>query len=80
MRFLALTKTGMGAGVAQSVQCLTTDWTTGVRSLAETKEFSSSLFVQTSSEAYPVSCTMGTMVLSPGVKRGRDVMLITHSI
>jgi hypothetical protein len=77
MRFLALTKTGMGAGVAQSAQCLTTDWTTGVRSLAETKEFSSS---QTSFEAYPVSCIMGTMVLSPGVKRGRDVMLTTHPI
>jgi hypothetical protein len=44
--------------VAQSVQCLTTDWTTGDRSPAEVKDFCSSFSVQTSSEAhlafYPV--------------------------
>jgi hypothetical protein len=41
-----------GAGVAQSVQYLTTDWTTGVRSTAEAKDFSASLYAQTSSEAH----------------------------
>jgi hypothetical protein len=50
----------LGAGVAQSVQCPTTDWTTGVRFLTEAKDFSSSLCVQTSSEAHPACCTMGT--------------------
>jgi hypothetical protein len=45
--------------------------------LAEAKEFSSSLCVQNSSEAHPASCTMGTGVLSPGVKRGRGVTLNT---
>jgi hypothetical protein len=39
----------------QSVQCLTTDWTTGVRSLTEAKYFSSSLRVQTDPEAHPAS-------------------------
>jgi hypothetical protein len=48
------------AGVAQSVHCLTTDWTIGVRSPAEEKDFSSSLCVQTGSEAHPVSYPMGT--------------------
>jgi hypothetical protein len=42
------------------------------------KDFSSSLCVQTGSGAHPASCTMGTGVLSPGVKRGRSVMLTTH--
>jgi hypothetical protein len=44
----------------------------GVRSAA--KDFSSSLCVQTGSGAHPASCTMGTRVLSPGVKArpGRD--------
>jgi hypothetical protein len=42
-----------GAGVAQSLYCLTIDWTTGVRSPAEKKGFSSSPCVQTSSEAQP---------------------------
>jgi hypothetical protein len=32
-----------GAGVAQSLYCLTTDWTIGVRSPAEAKDFSCSL-------------------------------------
>jgi hypothetical protein len=52
----------------------------GVRSPAEVKDFSSNLCVQTGSGAHPASCTMGTGggVLSPGVKRGRGVMLTTH--
>jgi hypothetical protein len=37
----------VGAGVAQSVLCLTTDWTTGVRSPTEAENFSSSLCFQT---------------------------------
>jgi hypothetical protein len=48
------------AGVAQSVQCLTTDWTTGVQSLTEAEDFSSSLCIQTGSGAHPASCKMGT--------------------
>jgi hypothetical protein len=46
----------------------------GVRSLAEAEDFSSNLCVQTSSEAHPVSCTMGTGgPLSGGKARpGRD--------
>jgi hypothetical protein len=41
-------------------QSLTADRTTGVRYPAKTKDFSSSLSVQTSSEAHLASCTMGT--------------------
>jgi hypothetical protein len=40
--------------------CLTTDWTTGVRSPAGTKDSSASPCVQTGSEAHPESCPMGT--------------------
>jgi hypothetical protein len=43
-----------------SVWWLTTDWTTGISSSAEKKYFSSSLCVQTSSEAHPASYPMGT--------------------
>jgi hypothetical protein len=67
-----------GAGAAQSVLCLTTDWTTGVRSPTETEDFSSSLCIQTSSGAHPATCTMGTGSPFLGVKCGRDVMLTTH--
>jgi hypothetical protein len=49
----------VGAGEAQSVYCLTTDWTTGVRSPTEAENFSSSLCVQTGSGAHPASCTLG---------------------
>jgi hypothetical protein len=49
----------IGAAVAQSVQCLTTD-KTGVRSPAEEKDFSSNLCVQISSEAHLASYSMGT--------------------
>jgi len=51
---------------------------TGVRSPAEAKDFSSSLCVQTGSGAHPASCTMGTGVPFPGVKRGWGVTLTTH--
>jgi hypothetical protein len=53
-------------GIAHSVLCLTTYWTTGVRSPAETKDFSSGLHVQTGSGAHSVSCPMVTGVLSRG--------------
>jgi hypothetical protein len=45
-----------------------------VRSLAEAKDFSSSLCVQTGSGAHPASCTMGTGGPYPGAKArpGRD--------
>jgi hypothetical protein len=57
-----------GAGVAQSVLCLTMNWTTGVRSPTETEDFSSSLCVQTGSGAHPASCPMGTGGPFPGSK------------
>jgi hypothetical protein len=47
------------AGVAQSVQCLTADWTNGFRCPPEAMYFSCRLCVQTSSEAHPASCAMG---------------------
>jgi hypothetical protein len=45
-----------------------------VRSPAGAKDFSSSLCVQTGSEAHPASCTMGTGGPFPGgkVRPGRD--------
>jgi hypothetical protein len=53
----------LGAGVARSVQCLVTDWTTG-RSRFDPrqrqKDSSSSFCVQTGSGAHPVSSLMGT--------------------
>jgi hypothetical protein len=58
----------IGAGVAQSVQCLTTDWTTGVRPTTEAEDFFSSLCVQTGSGAHPASCPMGTGDPFPGGK------------
>jgi hypothetical protein len=57
-----------GAGLAQAVYCLTTGWTTGLRSPAGAKDFSSNLYVQTGSEAHPASCTMGTGGPFPGGK------------
>jgi hypothetical protein len=60
MTILMLQRAELGAGAAQSVQCLTTDWATGVRSPTEAEDCSSSLCVQTGSGAHPASCTMGT--------------------
>jgi hypothetical protein len=42
----------------------------GIRSPADVEDFSSSLCVQTSSEAHPASCAMGTGVPFPGGKAG----------
>jgi hypothetical protein len=53
----------MGAGVAQSVLCLTTDWTTGRSGFDPLQGqgiFSSNLCVQTGSGVHPASCQMGT--------------------
>jgi hypothetical protein len=60
-----------------SVQCLTTDWTTGVRSPSDAEDFSSTLCVQTGSGAHPASCTVGTGGSFPGGKArpGRDADL-----
>jgi hypothetical protein len=44
----------------------------------ETKDISSSLCVQTTSEAHQAAYPVGTGVFSPGVKRGRCLTLITH--
>jgi hypothetical protein len=44
------------------------NWAIEVRSVADEKDFSSSLCVQSSSEAHPASCTMGTGGPFPGAK------------
>jgi hypothetical protein len=64
--------------VAQPVDCLTTDWTTGVRSPAEAKGFSFGLCVQTGSEAHPASYPMGTEGPFLGTMHGWDLLLTTH--
>jgi hypothetical protein len=51
--------------VAQSEQCLTTDWTTGVRSPTEAEDFSFNLCVQTGCRAHPASYTIRDADLSP---------------
>jgi hypothetical protein len=63
--------------IAQSVLCLATGWTSGRSRFdpRQRREYSSySLCVQTSSEAHPASCTMGTGGPFPGAKArpGRD--------
>jgi hypothetical protein len=60
---------------------LTTNWMIWIRFPAETKDFSSSLCVQTSSEAHQASYPMGIgRFFPPGVKRGRVVTLTTSPI
>jgi hypothetical protein len=53
-----------------------------VRSLAEAKDFSSSLCVQTGSGAHPASCPMSTMGPFPGGKAqpGRDADHSPHKV
>jgi hypothetical protein len=68
----------LSSRVSQSVQYVTTDGTTGVRSPVEAKDFSSSLCDQTSPEAHPASYPMGTSGPFPGVNRGRAVTLTTY--
>jgi hypothetical protein len=48
--------------------CRLDDRATGVRSPAEAKDFSFSLYVQTSSEAHLAACPLGTGDPSPGGK------------
>jgi hypothetical protein len=67
------------AGVAQTVQCLTTDWTAGVRSLTRGKGFfplAPAPRPALGPTQPPVQWVPGA--LCPGVKRGRSVMLTTH--
>jgi hypothetical protein len=54
--------------------CGLNDWAIKVQFLAEAKDFSSSLCVQTGSGAHPASCTMGTGGPFQGAKSqpGRD--------
>jgi hypothetical protein len=68
----------MGTGVAQSVQCLTKDWTIRVRFPTEAKGFSSSLCVQTISDSHPASYPMGTGGPFPGLKHSHSVLLTIH--
>jgi hypothetical protein len=60
MLFNYVTYSIKGVGEAQSVYCLTRDWTSGIRSAAETNYCSLSLCAQTSYEAHPASYKMGT--------------------
>jgi hypothetical protein len=55
-----------------------TDWTSGVWSPAGAEYFSSSLCVQTGSDAHPASYLMCIRGPLPGVKRRRGVTLITR--
>jgi hypothetical protein len=70
-----------GAGLAQSVQCLTTGWTTGPSGFDPRRGQRIFLLASVSRPAPgptqpPIQWVPG--VLSPGVKRGRGVMLTTH--
>jgi hypothetical protein len=67
-------------GVAQSVQCLTTDWAAGVRSLADAKDFPLTSVSRPNLKPTQTPIQWVTVVLSPEVKRGRSVTLATHSI
>jgi hypothetical protein len=63
-----------GAGVAQSVQCLITDWTSRVRSLAEKRIFlPASVSRLALGPIQPIKLVMG--VLSLGVKHSWGVTL-----
>jgi hypothetical protein len=71
----------LASRVAQSVYCLATGWKTGQLRFdprQSRQDFSSGLCVENSSGAHQASCTMGTGVLYPGLKRGRGVTLTTH--
>jgi hypothetical protein len=65
-----------GAGAAQSVQCLATDWTTGVLFPTEANS-PSSLCVQISSEAHPASYSTGT---GGKARPGRDANHSPHLV
>jgi hypothetical protein len=63
---------------ASRCSSLAMDWTTGVRSPAGAKDFSSILCVQTGSGAHSASCPMGTGGLFSGGKTCPGVTLTTH--
>jgi hypothetical protein len=65
----------MRAGVAQSVLCLNTVWTTGVRSPEWAKDFP--LLFAFKPALRPIHPNIQWV---PGVKRDQDVTLITHPI
>jgi hypothetical protein len=70
-----------GAGVAQSVQCLATDWTTGQSKFVPRQR--QKIFHLASVSRPALGPTQPPVqwvpwVLSPGVKRGRGVTLTTH--
>jgi hypothetical protein len=70
----------IGCPVAQSVVSdYELDKAIEVRFPARAGNCSSGLGVHTGSGAHPASCTMGTGVLSPGLKRSSGVTLTTHS-
>jgi hypothetical protein len=72
-----------GAGVPQSLLCLTINWTTGrsrIHPRKKRKDFSCSPCVRIGCGAHPASCTVGTGDPFPGLKRGSGVMLTTHPI
>jgi hypothetical protein len=72
-----LSETYFGDGLAQSIYCLTPDWEIVVRSTAKTRDLSSSLCVQTDSEAHPASYPMDTGGPFLGVKR--PMIVADHS-
>jgi hypothetical protein len=61
---------------------MTIDWTTGVRSTAEAKDFSYSLCVETSSDSHPAPYLVGTGGPFPGGKAraGRDADHSPHLV
>jgi hypothetical protein len=59
-RFLNLLTYFIESRVAESVRCLTADWTAGVRSPTEAGDFSFNLCVQTGSGAHLPSYTVRT--------------------
>jgi hypothetical protein len=67
---------------ASCISCILKDLTNGVRSPGETKDFSFTICVQTSSEAHSASCTMGTGDPLPGGKArpGRDAEHSPHLV
>jgi hypothetical protein len=77
-KYFSLNNKLWGAGVVQSVLCLTTDWTTGFDPRQRQRIFplASSSRPTLEPTQPPVQWVPG--VLSPGVKRGRGVTLTTH--